>query len=305
MSNGAGQYRRWTWTLNNYTDAELAHLRGLEGHSDIRYLLCGIERGQSGTPHLQGYVEFKRPKRLGGVKKLLGSTRIHAEDSKADSRTNQEYCKKEGNVAVEFGSPGGSQGKRTDLDRVAECIRSGMSAVGILEECPTAFIKYTRGIEKAIQLLSIPRRWKTTCVWRYGHSGTGKSRDTHAEAERFYPGRLCWVSVEKGHFFNGLQEGCKGVILDEFDGTIPIATLLRLVDRYPYKVAIKGAFVDWKPNILWITSQFSPEFYYKEKEQWPALERRLAEYCQVFNYEWDINWETGKKERRITERVFE
>lgn len=302
---GGGQLRRWAFTLNNWTNDELERLRSLDGNVAVRYLICGAEVGDSGTPHLQGYVEFTRPKRIRGVKDLLGSERFHVEPAFADAQANTEYCEKEGNVLLRFGSAGGSQGKRTDLDRAAELVRSGARAIDVLEAHPATFIKYHRGLERAIQLYQPRRRWITQCIWRYGDSGSGKSRDTRLESENFYGDRVCWVRIEKGHFFNGFEAGCKGVVLDEFDGTLGIADLLSLLDSTPHSVPVKGSFQQWNPRILWITSQYAPEHYYSEGPQWPALARRLAEFAQVLKYEFDLNWETNRREKRITERNYD
>ena len=68
--------RRWSWTLNNYTEADVTKLKELGeaiGNEDsaIRYLIFGKEIGEQGTPHLQGYIEVTSPKRMSGIKALL------------------------------------------------------------------------------------------------------------------------------------------------------------------------------------------------------------------------------------------
>lgn len=53
--------RRWRWTWNNYTEADVkALMQPWELHNSIDYLVFGYELAPTtGTPHLQGYVEFK------------------------------------------------------------------------------------------------------------------------------------------------------------------------------------------------------------------------------------------------------
>ncbi|GAC77826.1 replication protein, partial [uncultured marine virus] len=54
--------KHWVFTLNNYTEQNIYALRN---DSSIKRLSMQEEVGESGTPHLQGYLEFylkKRPK---------------------------------------------------------------------------------------------------------------------------------------------------------------------------------------------------------------------------------------------------
>lgn len=84
--------RCWSFTLNNYTDNELAQINGTE----IGKIIFGKE--DQGTPHLQGFIELKNPRTLSGLKKGLQLPRIHLEPSYKNRYANIKYCSKEGNV---------------------------------------------------------------------------------------------------------------------------------------------------------------------------------------------------------------
>lgn len=77
--------RRWCFTLNNYDakeEDELLSLASGEVRSDIglRFIIVGRETGASGTPHLQGYVEFMHGVSLDTVKRRLACLqRAHLE----------------------------------------------------------------------------------------------------------------------------------------------------------------------------------------------------------------------------------
>ncbi len=88
--------RRWCFTLNNYTPQELELLQALEPSDDLRYMIFGIEEGEEGTPHLQGYAEFYSAKRLRSVKQVNGLTRAHLEPAKGNQEQNIAYCSKDG-----------------------------------------------------------------------------------------------------------------------------------------------------------------------------------------------------------------
>lgn len=84
---------RWCFTFNNYSDDEynsiVPKFRLL-----AKYYIIGKEVGESGTPHLQGYVEFKkkcRPSSHGLPKS------IHWEKAKGDRDSNYDYCSKDNN----------------------------------------------------------------------------------------------------------------------------------------------------------------------------------------------------------------
>lgn len=298
------QGRRWCFTLNNYTPEEEKHIIEAANENSCRYLVFGREIGSHGTPHLQGYVEFKSPKRAGAVKTFLGGRRVHVEVSRGTSSEASDYCKKDGDY-FESGACGGHQGHRSDLDQAVELISSGATVVAVAQACPAVFVRYHRGLERLVEIHRSSRNWVTQVLWRYGETGTGKSRDTRVESQNFYEGAVCWVDLERGHFFNGYEGGCKGVVLDEFDGSLPLCKLLRLLDRTPIKVPIKGGSAEWTPRILWITTQRAPEYYYGGDHQWDALRRRLRENGEVMEYSWTLNWNNNKKEKTITYKSYD
>lgn len=279
---------RFCFTLNNYTDDHLRAIRlACESRGDlIKYLIYGREVARSGTRHLQGYVELHCRKRFGGVCQLLGIAGAHMEECRGSASDNIEYCSKEDPEPFIYGEPfRTNQGRRTDLDQVAAIVKNGADAKAVLEQHGATFIKYYRGIERAIDLSSRARDYQTQVIWRYGATGAGKSRDTLRESEAFYPGQICWLPDVSLKWFNGISTNTKGVVLDEFDGTASLPYLLRVLDRYPLKVPTKGGYSEFRARIVWITSQYSPAHYYAGDMQWPALCRRLGEHGLVIEYQ--------------------
>lgn len=140
--------KRWCFTLNNYDEAELVSLcESLQ--KEARYAIVGKEKGDSGTPHLQGYASFRKAYRLTGFKKLVG-IRVHAEPAKGTEEDNYRYCSKDGDYQ-EFGVRS-SSGKRSDLEGFKEAVKNGERDLKRLrEEFSEVCAKYPRFVSEYIR----------------------------------------------------------------------------------------------------------------------------------------------------------
>jgi Putative viral replication protein len=114
--------RSWCFTINNYNDVDQQRLRSLGGDAGLTYLIFGRERGTTGTPHLQGYIQFRNAKVFAVVKRIVGE-RAHLEKSFASPDSAATYCKKEGDYE-EFGTAPVGSGKRTDLIEFIDWLQS-------------------------------------------------------------------------------------------------------------------------------------------------------------------------------------
>jgi len=84
--------KRWCFTYNNYDPNYINDLLDVLKSHSTKYIV-GEEIGESGTPHLQGYVEFK--KRIRPLS-LKINTLIHWEKAKGTLEQNVDYCSKDG-----------------------------------------------------------------------------------------------------------------------------------------------------------------------------------------------------------------
>lgn len=87
--------KSWCFTVNNYAPADELELELLKGDNSVLYIVVGKEVGESGTPHLQGFVQFKNRRVFGVVKDLLPRG-AHIERARGSVFQAAEYCKKEG-----------------------------------------------------------------------------------------------------------------------------------------------------------------------------------------------------------------
>lgn len=95
--------KRWCFTLNNPVTEEIDTLQSLVDRGLVGYVILGNERGESGTPHLQGYLELKKKLSLRQVKDIIGN-RAHLEFARGSFQENYDYCSKDGDF-VTFGEP--------------------------------------------------------------------------------------------------------------------------------------------------------------------------------------------------------
>jgi len=135
--------RHWCFTINNYDEAIVDSLRISLSSEKVRYAIFGKEVGEGGTPHLQGYVSFTGPKRLGGVKKVVG-LKAHVEICKGSEEQNIAYCSKDDPNPEEFGNKKQS-GKRTDLEEFKTAVKEGIrDKKKLREEYSEVYAKYRR-----------------------------------------------------------------------------------------------------------------------------------------------------------------
>lgn len=121
--------KNWCFTLNNYTDDDIEHLKSLGG--PVTYLIAGREVGASETPHLQGFVSLSERMRLGQVKSLLGSS-PHCELAR-DVVASIAYCKKQGRF-FEVGEVQPGPGSRNDLVAFKATVKGGTRDLKVLRE---------------------------------------------------------------------------------------------------------------------------------------------------------------------------
>ncbi len=231
--------RRWTWTLNNYTQTELEHIHSIRVDRLVRYLVYQCERGESGTPHIQGYIEFSGTTRFSRVKRILGE-RVHQEESLGSGWENKVYCSKEDGRTSgpwergEVPNCESGQGTRNDIRSFVDHIRKGASDRELVERYPIQFLRYGHSIARVRRTARAPEREPPTVIVLYGNTGVGKSRfaDSFDDTFSFQYG----ASAQWGDGYDG-QEICW---FDEFYGQLPFSTILSLTDRYVFRLDQRG-----------------------------------------------------------------
>ncbi len=89
----------------------------LGNQQSVVYGVVGKEVGESGTPHLQGFVIFKHAVTFATAKRRI-CQRAHIETARAGAEAASNYCKKDGDFQEFRTLP--QQGRRSDLEAVIE-----------------------------------------------------------------------------------------------------------------------------------------------------------------------------------------
>lgn len=260
--------RNWCFTLNNWTDEEYETLTTYE----CKYLIIGKEIGTKGTEHLQGYIEFKGVKRLDTLKKL--NNRIHWEHRKGTAKQAADYCKKD-NKYIEYGEIS-NQGKRSDLEQVAEKIKSNIPMKEIAYDHPSTFIRYNKGMQALKNILTEHRTIAPTVYWRWGAPGTGKTRYVIDK----YGAENVYIKNNSEWWPDYNQEPI--VLIDDFDPTKwDHSTFLSILDRYKCTVPCKGGHYKFNSPTIYITTQQNIRTLYPNKTKYKEVIRRVSDVSEV------------------------
>lgn len=261
--------RSWCLTINNYTEDDVMSIKNWKAE----YKIVGKECGSQGTHHLQIYFRMKEAKTFTRIKKEF--PRAHIEVAKGDDMANKKYCSKE-EVLIEEGTVK-QQGKRNDIDTIREMVADGQNMREILQVATS--VQSVRMAEIHMKYFEGKRNWKPLVKWYYGGTGVGKSKRAYEESEDPY------VALDTIKWWEG-YDGHKHVIIDDMRGDFAkFHQLLKLLDRYEYKVECKGGSRQFLAEQIIITSCYSPQqmFSCKTEEDLGQLFRRIDICEELFS----------------------
>lgn len=259
--------RGYCFTINNWTAWDEADIEKLRESAE--YYVYGKEVGESGTPHLQGFVRFPNPVGFPRVKQLL--PRAHIEPQKGTSAQASAYCKKDGDF-VEWGELRGT-GARTAKERWREIVDAAER--GDMEYIKSEFPgEYLRYYDRLLRL-----RVRESCIldeltneWWWGPTGTGKSRRVWQEYPDHFPKQL-------NKWWDGYQNE-EVVVIEEWapKNEMTASGLKIWADRYPFSCEVKGGSIRRiRPRKIIVTSNYSMEQCFERVEDLEPLKRRFKE----------------------------
>lgn len=224
---------------------------------------------------------------LSAVVKLFGAdSGVHCEPAKGTFEQAKAYCTKEsdrvaGTVILEWGVPP-QQGKRKDIDVVREVLSSG----GGMRQVAASASSYQslRCAEVLLKYFEASRDFLPEVFWLHGATATGKTRRAFEMFAKFKAeyswsdDEEVWISGKNLQWWEGYDAN-KYVIVDDFRRDFcTFHELLRILDRYPYRVMTKGGSRQLLARVIVITCPWKPEvlFNTRSEEDIGQLLRRIT-----------------------------
>lgn len=258
--------RDYCFTLNNYTQEHIQLLEEL----DCAYVVYGKEVGESGTPHLQGYVRFPTPRTVSSViKKIKGA---HIEIKKGTFEQAIAYCKKDGDV-YERGVAPMTKEQKGDCNKRRHEDAFQAAKDGRFDDIPADLRTRFYGTYKKIREDHLPKPEPLTELqneWCYGPTGTGKSRS----AQEMYPD--AYLKKANTKWWDGYIDQ-EVVIIDDFDKYhVQLGYELKIwLDHYPFQAERKGGSMDIRPKKIIITSNYHPADIWDDNRTLEPVLRRV------------------------------
>lgn len=222
--------------------------------------------------HYQGWIQFENKKRFGGVKKILGTNKIHLETCRGSEHQNDQYCQKDG----DFWTLGKfvCQGQRSDIEHVRKEILGGKSRDAVIKDNTKIWCQYRKGLGDLLEIVTKENSQnfrKVEVEYVYGPTGTGKTRyaASHPNSYKIEGDNMQW--------FDGYN-GEKTLIIDEYSNDVKITKLLNICDGYQLRLPIKGGFTYAAWTKVIITSNLYPDELHEmaKRRHRDALKRRIT-----------------------------
>lgn len=269
--------RNWCFTLNNADG-----LLDPDQWPRATYCIYSEEVGDSGTYHLQGYVEFSAALPLSSLKRLPQLETAHWEPRRGTQAQAIAYCQKTDDSTFVggpyvWGVPK-AQGARSDLSAIAADLRDGVSVKRVAEEHPADFMRYSTGILR-FAAVTMPKRGDaegTACFVFFGAGGCGKTSFALRLAR--YLGNVFRLPEEKGSglYWDGYQQG-DVVIIDEFKGSRMRPTFFNgLIDKGPFQVPVHGGTMEFRSRLVIVTTNVHPREWWPKVQFQHSLRRRIT-----------------------------
>lgn len=172
------------------------------------------------------------------------------------------------------------QGKRNDIEIAKEALENNANMRDIIINAKSNQV--IQFAQKHLTYFEKKRDWKPEIWWFYGPTGCSKSHTAHEMA-----GKNAHHQVKSIKWWDG-YDAHENVVIDEFRGDFStFSDLLRLIDKYPYRIEVKGGYRQFLAKKIWITSNKSPQKLFRNMsdEDIGQLLRRV-DHLEYMNTRW-------------------
>ncbi len=267
---------KWIITVNDDPKAFYARLSAIANMTNVRYICGQLEK--EAHLHFQGYIQLFKVQRLSWMKSNISKTAHFEKQAARDNVQAQAYTRKQRTRVApwkEFGEFAAGRGSRTDIVALYELAKSDLPLIRIAALMPKEYMKYYKAVQHVRHLPAMEVPWirndlKVTVL--YGPPGTGKTHWAYEKDPNLYA-----IPVGKDLWWDNYI-GQDTVLMDDFSGQARLVDLLRILDKYPVMVPVKGTFVYLHCIHIIITTNVPVEDWYdysKRKDSEIALMRRI------------------------------
>jgi len=236
------------------------------------YGIFGREKGENGTPHIQGYIQLNTAMTFSAVKSAF--PRVHLEKAKGTAVQNRTYCSKEKDFE-EFGICPISSGDATKQTwkKILELASNG-DWTSLQNDHPRIWVT----MSEKLKSLRVP---KTAVIqgeiqneWWYGTTGTGKSK---LAWEKY--GDICYQKM-LNKWWDG-YDSQPVVVIEEWSpkNEVTSSALKIWGDRYPFPAQIKGGVLQKiRPLKIIVISNYRLSDCFPDIRDADPIARRFTQY---------------------------
>jgi len=279
--------RHWmiTENQNERFDKTITQLRTC----GAKYYACQEEKApETGHLHLQCYVGFTNARAFKALQKLFPG--CHLEPAK-DPRAGYAYCLKEdswtGRVRLRsHEEPPSTEESRAGLKQEVWKRFIDFAKDHTWDECidafPSLYAREEPGMRKHYERLRINGKevgQKSVMIF-WGPPGTGKSTAVKSQCDADY------YQLMEGKWMDGYNYESILFIDDLQPNQMSRSQLIRLMEPGPARMEIKGGTVKVIATRIFITSNWSPDDWWPEKDKEAQYDRAVAMWrrAEVFNF---------------------
>lgn len=240
--------KKWVFTLNNWTQTEYDCIIRTANTDEVVYCIVGKETGESGTPHLQGFIILRTRRRRRWLQRR-GFERAYLDVARANNSTNRDYCAKAGEF-VEIGEMAADRARMENGDgnvprgddsygQLVQSIVEGMDLRTVAQTYPALWIRhasnirttYSMFLREPVSVYYGPWRWTMDWTWDRsivlrGRSGVGKTE----WAKSLIENPLLISHIDELRSFDRNFHG--GIIFDDMDFSHwPRTSQIHLLDQ--------------------------------------------------------------------------